>query len=246
MRLVRTFVFLLAFSSLGAAQSLTNCTSANTTGASTITTVAFGTVTVNDAIVVFTSGIGASSTATITDNSGSGLSWVQVGSYYYSTDRGGMFVVKAITSAYSGATITSTWTFGGQATIVACEISGAITGTGLVDTSTGSAANGVTSMTSPSFTTSNANDLLVYCTGNPSSGMGTAAAGLIGSVTATIPTGATGSNRSACEYVLATSIQTGITAAMSWANSTTHQIAIAGAFEVNLASANKTMMPVVY
>jgi hypothetical protein len=73
------------------------------------------------------------------------------------------------------------------------------TGT-LVDATAGATGSG-SSMTSSSLTTTNANDLLVYCVGNPASNMGAATAGSVGLGTGVIPSGATGSTgRTACEY----------------------------------------------
>jgi hypothetical protein len=239
MRTIKLFGILLLAVSIASASTLFNCTAANSTSAGAITTSAFGTVTAGDAIVVFSTGVGTTITDAITDTSGAGstscngspCTWVQVGSYQTATDRGAMWAVNGIFSGYTGATITSTWSGGALSTIVACEIGSASTGT-LVDATAGATGSG-SSMTSSSLTTTNANDLLVYCVGNPASNMGAATAGSVGSGTGVIPSGATGSTgRTACEYLSVSSTQSTITAAMSWANSTTHQMGVFAAFEL--------------
>lgn len=87
--------------------------------------------------------------------------------------------------------------------------------TSIIDTSAGSTSVTGSSVTSNSFTTAAANEVIVAC-GSYNNVGSTWVAGLIGGVSATLPANGNtgGSGSTGCEYLITSTSQTGITAAI--------------------------------
>ena len=178
-----------------------------TTGAAVTVTIS---TTAGNLLVLLTSeGQNNSSTVTISDSAGQ--TWTQVNGYVSSnaTNQAAMWYKENSAAVTS---VTATWS-GGISTRISgmvFEISGAALSGSLdanvTDTNTGS----VTTETSGSLTTTNANDILIYgvrLSSNQTSF--TAGSGY------TIPTNGS-ANRLGMEYQIVSSVQSGVTASISW------------------------------
>src|SRR5229473_1176678 len=178
-----------------------------TTGAAVTVTIS---TTAGNLLVLLTSeGQNNSSTVTISDSAGQ--TWTQVNGYVSSnaTNQAAMWYKE---NSVAVTSVTATWS-GGISTRISgmvFEISGAALSGSLdvsvTDTNTGS----VTTETSGSLTTTNANDILIYgvrLSSNQTSF--TAGSGY------TIPTNGS-ANRLGMEYQIVSSVQSGVTASISW------------------------------
>lgn len=163
---------------------------------------------------------GTNSTSTISVTDSNAATWTQAGSTcVVGTDQEAMFyianspAVTSVTANFATAAVTNT-------SIVVEEFSG-IAASSPLDVASTCATNSssVTTLTSSAITTTNANDLLVY---GIHLGAGQSGAAWTAGSGYTLPSNndATGNSstntRSALQYQIVTSIQTGITTSMTW------------------------------
>ncbi len=155
------------------------------------------------------------STATMSDSSGTNV-WTQTASGYNtsaSTTRSAMFFVP---NAAAVTSITVTWSgvLSTRVSIMVYEISGAAASSVLdSDVNSSNAAN-ATSLTSGSLTTANANDILIYAVNvGADQTTWTVGAGY------TFPANATG-NRQAMQYQIVSATQSAVTTSMTWGATT--------------------------
>ncbi|HEV2520844.1 MAG TPA: DUF4038 domain-containing protein [Candidatus Acidoferrales bacterium] len=170
---------------------------------------------------------GGNNTATVTISDSAGQSWTQTTSGYASsasTNRSAMFY-RANSAAVTS--ITATWTASANNIgAIVYEISGADISSpadGSVNSSL--SGSGITSLTSGSPTTTNANDILIYgARSQNDETTWTAGTGY------TIP--ANGSNtRQGTQFKVVTSTQSGVTTTMSWNTGTVGAAGIFAAFK---------------
>jgi hypothetical protein len=185
-----------------------------------------------DVIVVLVETANAITTMTMSDSS-SAITWLNGTTTPYkkiNNPNSGVALyawIGTTSSTLSNDSVTAS--FGSQtsfAGMVVFAISGANTSSPVdtTATTTGYSSTNVTSQTSSSFSTSNANDMLLYLLGGAEPGSPTGeswTAGNIGGTASTLcgDTTSSGYQHAAAEYLLVSSTQNSITAAISWNNS---------------------------
>ncbi len=170
---------------------------------------------------------GGNNAATVTITDSAGQTWTQTASGYASSassNRSAMFY-KANSAAVTS--VTATWTAAGNNVgAVVFEVRGA-DASSPADGSVNSNLSGsaITSLTSGSLTTANANDILIYAARSQNDETTwTAGNGY------TIPTN--GNNtRQGMQYEIVSSIQSGVTTSVSWNNGTAGAAGIFAAFK---------------
>src|SRR5260370_5490809 len=179
---------------------------------------------------------GGNNTATVSITDSAGQSWTQTTSGYASsasTNRSAMFY-KPNSAAVTS--VTATWTAAGNNVgAIVYEIRGADASTP-ADASVNSnvSGSGITSLTSGSLTTANANDILIYGARSQSNETTwTAGSGY------TIPTN--GSNTpQGMHYEIVSATQSGVSTSMSWNTGAPGAIGIFAAFKANGPSITAT------
>lgn len=205
-------------------QTFVQCVSNSNPGSNAAVTVSI-TVSAGHAVFVFASER-TNSTSTVTISDSATQSYTQTVSGYTSQNtRAGLFI-KANSAALTS--VTSTWDAAkSDPALTVCDFSGMATAS-IEDTSVNSNTAGfATSLTSGTFTTTNANDALIYCI----SGDNLTGQTFVVGAGYTIPAGgvipAAGNSEQVCQYKLVSATQASQTTSMTFANSRTQSVFVA-------------------
>lgn len=235
-RLILLMALALAFAPSLKAQTFVQCVP-NENNSSTAVAAAITNTGGNFLVAFVGQRTDATGTVAITDNSGSGT-WTQTASGYItdsaSGGRAAMFVKP---NAAAGTSVTSTWN-GTKSfiIIIVCEFSG-MAPSSPEDTSVNSGTTAIqASLTSGTYTTTNAKDVLFYCV-NTHGTANTFTAG----ASFTAPTGgqafAPPNALAGCQYQIVSATQSSQTTSMSFLNSERGE-SVFGAFKALAAKRN--------
>lgn len=214
-RLGVIFALLLCVTAASATPTFVQCVSNSNPGVNAAVTVSI-TASSGHLIIVFTSErTDSSSTVTISDSATQSYTQTTSG-YVAQNTRAGMFY-KANSAALTS--VTSTWSGAKQDPVLTvCDFS-AMAASSPQDTSVNSNTAGfATSLTSGTFTTTNANDVLLYCV----SGDNLTGQTFVVGAGYTIPAGgvfpAAGNSEQACQYKIVSTTQISQTTSMTFNN----------------------------
>ena len=207
-------IFLLCSAPCWGAAALVGCT--NGTSNAVTTVVVTRTTTGGNLLTLVTAeNTDATTTWTVADSGGTNV-WTQAAAGYVADDGSNSRQdIRYVANALAITSVTSTFSSSPNSNSgILCEWSGMATATPL-DTSVNIQGSGfITTLTSGSYTTTNANDVLIYSVKMT----GTVSAPTPGGTggTYTIPTNGTAGARHSVQYQIVAATQTTQTTAMSW------------------------------
>lgn len=199
-------------SSLAGAQTFVQCVPGAIGGSANILTISITTTLGHGLFASFRESSDDTTTWTVDDSSGTNV-WTQsAAGYSRLTGNADSMDARTVPNAAAVTSVSAHFSATVGGTGIVCEFAGTAS-SGIVDTSVNSLINSfVTTLTSGTYTTTNANDVLIYCVGTT---------GNVTSFTAgvgfTIPAGGTaGTTRQACQYKIVSSTQAAQTTVMTW------------------------------